>query len=306
MAWPAVRTRTGGSRREARSRLFAAALSGVAVILGASLLIVSRVSPDRVRGLRTAALDVTAPVWSATHGPVQAIFRMADGVADYWNAVDRARTAETALVTARRDASQAPLLAAENQRLKRLLRFVETDSRRIVVARVAGGSGASLVESAVIGAGSIAGVRAGQPVATDAGLLGRVTEVGARAARVLLVSDVESRVPVRVVRTNVTALLTGVGGGMAELRFVGGEPESAPRVGDLLVTSGEGGVFAPDVPVARVEGVAGETVRARPLAKPDTLGLAVIEAAWLPPPKTDPAATASVGVPIRMAAMVNP
>ena len=110
-------------------------------------------------------------------------------------------------------------------------------------------------------------MRVGQPVVTDAGLLGRVTEVAPRAARVLLVSDTESRVRVRIVQAGAPALLAGLGGGMAELRFVSAGPEGAPKIGDLLVTSGEGGLFAPDTPVARVVGLKGETARALPLAR---------------------------------------
>jgi len=308
MAWPTTtKTRSSGSRRDARDRLVGLALGVAAVGAGLGLLLVDRIAPGRIEGLRTATVDLTASLWAGARVPVVAVSGWMAGVGDYWDAIGRARALQAELTLTRRAAAQGALFEAENRRLKQLMRFVEADQRRIAVARVAGGSGASLVETAVIGAGTVAGVRTGQPVLTDTGLMGRVTEVGTRAARVLLVSDNESRVPVRIVRTGAPAVLAGIGGGMTELRFVGSGPDAGPRAGDLIVTSGEGGLFAPDVPVARVESVRGDSARARPLARPDTLGLAVVEAAWLPPPMV-PATPglALAPTPLRMAAMVNP
>jgi len=305
MEWPTARARTGSSRREARGRLFGVALAFAAVLAGLALLALDRFAPERFIWLRVAALDATAPVWRAAVGPVNAIERVGDQLRAYPDAVERARRLEAELKRAEAGAAHTEILAAENRRLKHLLGFVETGTRRIAVARIAGGSAGGLIETAVVGAGSGEGVRPGQPVLTDAGLLGRVIEVGRSASRVLLVSDNESRVPVRLTRTGVAALLAGTGGGMTELRFVAGAPESGPRVGDLVVTSGEGGLFAPDVPVARVVAVDGDVARAQPLARPETLGLAVVESAWLllPGQAVVDAATAR---PVSMATMANP
>ncbi len=308
MAWPTKRKRSTGSRREARGQLLGVVASVAAVAIGLLLLSLSRFAPERLSGLRTGALELSAPIWGAARGPARAIMASAADIGDYWDAVGHARRLETELAAAQRESARAALFEAENRRLKHLLRFAEADRRRVAVARVAGGSGASLVETAIVSAGAAAGVRPGQPVTTDAGLLGRVTEVAAHASRVLLVSDNESRVPVRVLRTGAPAVLAGVGGGMAELRFVGAGPDAAPRAGDLIVTSGEGGLFAPDIPVARVTSITGETAHARPLARADTLGFAVIEAAWMP--TTAPRDVAVTGVPpphpVRMAAMIDP
>lgn len=300
-----AKARTGSSRRDARGRLFGSALAFAAVLAGLVLLALGHFAPDRFEWLRNATLEATAPVWRMASGP-------ADAVADIWNevrayphAIERARQTDAALKRAEASTMRAEILAAENQRLKRLLGFTETASRRIAVARIAGGSSAGLIETAVVGAGSRQGVRAGQPVLTDAGLLGRVIEVGQDASRVLLVSDNESRIPVRLTRTGVAALLAGAGGGMAELRFVAGAPEAGPRIGDLIVTSGEGGLFAPDVPVARVISLVGDVARAQPFARPGTLGLAVVEAAWLAPSGPS-SAQAAKKPPVKMATMANP
>lgn len=305
MEWPAKTKRTGGSRREARARLLGSTMALLAVAAGLFLLALGRFAPERMTALRAGAVDANAPLWRAASGPAEAVSGVWETISGYPNAVSRARRLEGELASARASAARADVLAAENARLKHLLGFAEGGRTRVAVARIAGGSGGGLVETAVVSAGAANGVRPGQPVLTDAGLLGRVVEVGGRASRVLLVSDNDSRVPVRVVRTGVSALLAGVGGGMAELRFVVGDPSKGPKIGDLIVTSGEGGLFAPDVPVARVVAVVGDSARAMPIARPDTLGLAVIEAAWLPPPSAA-ATTPDAKHPVEMAAMVNP
>ena len=125
------------------------------------------------------------------------------------------------------------------------------------------------------------GVRVGQPVRSPEGLLGRVLEAGRWASRIMLVSDGASSVPVRSLRNNVPALAVGRGDGLVELRTleVGQNPF---RRGDLLVTSGIGGIFPPNVPVARVIRLEGQLAIARPLADPARVDLAIVQPAYQP------------------------
>jgi rod shape-determining protein MreC len=118
------------------------------------------------------------------------------------------------------------------------------------------------------------------PVIGAEGLVGRTTDVGAGAARVLLLTDSQSRVPVLVARTGQAALVAGDGSPLLLLAERVG-PEEPLRRGDRLVTSGEGGVFPPGVPVAVVYD-AGPPVRLRPLARLLGAGFVRIEAGWLP------------------------
>ena len=99
------------------------------------------------------------------------------------------------------------------------------------------------------------------------GLIGRVIETGRWASRVLLVTDGASNVPVRLVRDGTPAIATGHGDGTIDLKTleVGRNPF---RRGDVLVTSGVGGVYPPDIPVAVVVRVEGDRTVAKPLADP--------------------------------------
>ena len=115
------------------------------------------------------------------------------------------------------------------------------------------------------------------------GLVGRVVETGPNTARVQLLIDPESIVPVRRARDGLPAIVSGRGDGLLEVRSV--NPAAGDiRPGDLFVTSGAGGIFAPDVPVARVVGRTGDGGVARLLADPDTLDAVLVRHAFLPPP----------------------
>jgi rod shape-determining protein MreC len=140
------------------------------------------------------------------------------------------------------------------------------------------------------------------------GLVGRVLEAGRWAARVLLVTDGASNVPVRLVRDGTPAIAVGRGDGTIELRTleVGANPF---RVGDVLVTSGIGGIFPPNIPVARVVRLQGDTAFARPIEDPGRADFAIVQRVYQPaadgPLEAAPPvqrAPVTVGAPVTVAA----
>ena len=151
----------------------------------------------------------------------------------------------------------------------------------VALARITGSSFDSPRRLATLSAGSSSGIRPGQPVRAPEGLIGRVLETGRWASRVLLITDGASSVPVRLPRDGTPALAVGRGDGTIELRTleVGTNPF---RPGDVLVTSGVGGIFPPDVPVARVIRIEGDTAIARPVADPARIDFAIVQRAYQP------------------------
>jgi rod shape-determining protein MreC len=113
------------------------------------------------------------------------------------------------------------------------------------------------------------------------GLVGRVIETGRWASRVLLVGDSASNVPVRLVRDGTPAIATGRGDGTIDLKTleVGRNPF---RRGDVLVSSGVGGIYPPDIPVAVVVSVQGDRTVARPLADPSAVDYAIVLPVYQP------------------------
>jgi len=152
----------------------------------------------------------------------------------------------------------AKKLEGENQTLKSLLRFDPGPQARFVSARAIADVGGAFARAVLLNVGQNKGVRAGLPAMTGDGLVGRVAHVGQRTSRVLLLTDIKSRVPVVVGEPPERAILAGDNSDNPKLAFLDGEGPLKP--GDLIVTSGHGGVFPPGLPIGVVAGdVAGET-----------------------------------------------
>lgn len=144
----------------------------------------------------------------------------------------------------------AQKLENENRQLRGLLGTVNEPEARSVSARVVADSGGAFAQSILITAGNGNGVAKGQSVVTGEGLVGRVTQAGYRSARVLLVTDINSRIPVRVGEAGDRAILAGDNSPRPRLIYLGVNTAVAP--GDRIVTSGDAGVFPPGLPVGRV------------------------------------------------------
>lgn len=293
MAWPPRKRAPGTSRRERNVALLRGVASVVAVGVGLVLLLMSRADPARGGALREAAMDATAPIWGAVRVPIEAVGRFGDYVGDYFAAVDRNRKLEAELRRYRAREQQHMSLARENRQLKELLHVVEPKRGWQRVLPISAASSGSYVRSAIVSGGRSVGLAVGQPVRAADGLVGRVVEVGRNSARVLLLTDASSRVPVRIQRTGQAAMVLGVNGPQLEVSFLATD-DSRLKVGDRLVTSGDGGIFPPDIPVAIVIYAKGDKHLAQPLAHPEGLGYVIIEQPYLPATHLVPAAAPTV------------
>jgi rod shape-determining protein MreC len=117
----------------------------------------------------------------------------------------------------------------------------------MVAARIVTDSRGPFSDTRLANAGQDKGVKPGNPVMSENGLVGRVIGVTNGASRVLLLTDIASRTPVMIERTNARAILTGDGGPNPRLDYLRGRDPI--REGDRLLTSGDGGVLPRGLPV---------------------------------------------------------
>lgn len=295
MDWPPPTRRSKYARREQNLALVGAVVTGMVLATGLLLLVLDRVNPDYSARMRGVALDVVAPFWSTIRAPFDWLGDTGNTIGDYIATVPRNRELEAELRKARLALQRQDALIAENRALKSLLRVAEPREQVVRVVRFAGASTGAYARTAMVSAGRAEGVFAGQAVRADAGLVGRTVEAGEHAARILLLTDPNSRVPVVVVRTGQPALAVGAAGRLLEIRDRLGA-EVPLKAGDRIVTSGAGGLFAPRVPVAVVVDPAREPPLARPYADPATLSYVAIYRPYLPLPVV-PETTAKVPVP---------
>ena len=293
--WPPPR-RTSYARREQNLALIGAVVSGAVLATGLLLLVLHRANPAWSARLRGVTIDLVAPFWATIRVPFDAVAGEASAAADYFAPVGELRQARADLAAARRTLEDRDALIAENRALRRLVTVVEPRLDLVAVTRFAGASSGSYARTAMVAAGTRDGVFAGQAVRADVGLVGRTVEAGSHASRILLLTDPTSRVPVLIVRTGQPALAVGAAGRLLDIRDRGGA-EVPLRRGDRLVTSGAGGLFAPQIPVAVVVDAGTEPPRALPYADPASLAFVAIYRAYLPVPDL-PAASPADAVPV--------
>jgi rod shape-determining protein MreC len=253
------------------------------VATGLVMLLIARVNPDGGARMRGVVMDIVTPFWSVVRAPVAGVGRMVDGVSEYFGAVSRNRRLEEDLAAARAALQAA---AADRQALRQLkaLQTVREPARRLVAtARIVSATPGSVVRTALIAAGTRDGVAVGQPALNANGLIGRTIEVGRHSARLLLLSDPASRVPVIIMRTGEAALVSGDNTPTLLLSDRAGA-DVPLKPGDRLLTSGEGGIYPPGVPVGTVISARLPT-RVRPAASALGSGYVRVEAAWMPLPE---------------------
>jgi rod shape-determining protein MreC len=269
-------TRRPGFSRRAQYGLFLGYVVAVAgVLFSLMLLVIAIIDPRGFDAMKGAALDATKPVTAGGHSVVGFFGGLTGGIGNYWNAGAQNAALKQELAASRRKLIAARATELENQRLKALLNLSQSVEDEVAVTRVVGSSFDSVRRLATLSAGSSSGVQPGFPVRSSDGLIGRVIETGRWAARVLLISDAASSVPVRLVRDGTPAIASGRGDGTIDLKTleVGKNPF---RRGDVLVTSGVGGVYPPNIPVAIIARVEGEKSIARPLADPSAADYAIV------------------------------
>ncbi len=283
MDWTPPPRRSTAMRREQNLALVGAVVSGAVIATGLLLVLVARVNPDGAARMRGVMLDLVTPVWSVVRAPFDGAGRAADWVSDYLGAVDRNRRLEAELAAARaelqRNAADRQALAT----LKRLDKVADPARTLIGTARIVSATSGSVVRSAMIAAGRSDGVVPGLPVIGADGLIGRTIEAGRLSARVLLLTDPASRIPVIIVRTGQAALVIGTNRPALELTDKVGA-DLPLQAGDRVVTSGDGGIFPPGIPVGTIIGPA-EPIQVRTAAHPVGAAYVRIEAAYLPMPQ---------------------
>lgn len=273
--------RPGWSRR-AQYGLFFSLLAVIAgTIIGLVLLIVSLVAPKTFEGIRGAALDITGPVASALHEVNATASGLVSGAGDYWDAANQNGKLKRERTAMLQRMVEAKAIFQENRQLKAALQLREHERDTIAVGRIVGSSFNSPRRFAILSVGSSDGVKIGMPVRSPDGLVGRIIDAGELASRVLLVSDRANIVPARLLRSGIPVISQGRGDGTIDVRplEVGRNPF---KRGDIIITSGTGGLYPPLVPIARIVKLDDDGAVALPLADPSTISFAIVEPAFEP------------------------
>lgn len=279
---PSRDRRTGFSRRAQYGLFFTYVLAVAGAVVGAALLALSTLNPAAFAALRLSVAEVTAPVSAALGVGMRGAAAVPRAIGTWIDVHGENARLRAELARARPALVAGRVAALDNARFKRMLRYRELPTAPVASARIVSTSATSTRRYGLLYAGLWQGVEEGQPVHGPEGLIGRVLEVGANTARVLLVTDAESVVPVRRLRDGRAALAAGRGDGFVDIRTID-TADGQFRRGDVFVTSGTGGIFAPGVPVAIVLRAGTDSAPARPFARTAVMDFAQVNRAFMPP-----------------------
>ena len=231
------------------------------IVVAFGLMLLGKAETVLVERIRAGVVDFVAPIMSLLSRPAATVN---DAIEDI-NELSRLRQENARLRLQNERLVQwqavARKLSGENDQFRRLLRFVPEPSVHFTSARVVADSGGVFVRSIIVAAGAREGIAKGQAVVTGDGMAGRVVAVGDRSARVLLLTDLNSRVPVVLEDSRERAILAGDNSASPQIQFL--RQNAAVNTGDRVITSGHGGVLPPGLPIGIVSSLGEGGIRVR-------------------------------------------
>ncbi|HEY2891848.1 MAG TPA: rod shape-determining protein MreC [Dongiaceae bacterium] len=215
-----------------------------------ALMVLGKADTPLIERARVSVIDALSPIMEGLAKPIASVRQLYDNARDFWSLREQNASLKADQERLLEWQTVARQLQAENDALRAMLRLVPEPSATFVTARVVADNGGAFVRTVLVTAGLRDGVRKGSVAMTGEGVVGRVAEVGEHSARVLLLSDISSRIPVTIERTRDQAILAGDNSDNPRLLYL--PHGSALTPGDRIVTSTAGGAFPGGLPIGQV------------------------------------------------------
>jgi len=233
----------------------------VVVLCLIGLVLVWRIDNPRIERLRAAVVDRVVPNMEWVMAPVTGLARMVDDFQSYARLFEQNQELRRELQQMRAWREAALQLEQENARLLDLNRVQLDPELTFVTGIVMADAGSPFRRSVLINVGARDGILDGWATMDGLGVVGRISGVGERTSRVLMLTDANSRIPVTIQPSGQQALLMGDNSPSPLLEFV--ELPEDISAGDRIVTSGDGGLFPPGLLVGQVVRTTDRRIRAR-------------------------------------------
>ena len=225
-------------------------LVGLLVLVFLAVFVLWRIDSPRVERMRSNLVDTVVPSFEWALVPVTKFVGMVEGFQSYQRIYDQNQELRRELrqMTAWKEAA----LQLEQKNAKLLdLNQVRIDPKYTYVTGVVmADSGSPFRQSVILNVGARDGIMDGWATMDGVGLVGRISGVGDNTARVILLTDSNSRLPVTVQPSGQRAILSGDNSGRPPLEFI--ESPELVRPGDRVISSGDGGVFPPGLLIGQV------------------------------------------------------
>lgn len=228
---------------------------------------------DKIRGYLQS---LVSPLQYVANSPKQLLTWIAENTTSRKELIEKNQYYEINELKLTQQLVEFDIIKRENARLRSLLASPLRSNIKKMVAKIISVNNDPYSQQIVIDRGANDGVFEGQPVIDERGIVGQILHVGTTSSRVLLITDLSHSIPVRIQRNGIRLMATG-SGRLDQLNHNYVPHSTDIHIGDLLVSSGLGGKFPEDYPVARVVKVIQNESRpfasviSKPLAQLDRL-----------------------------------
>ena len=222
---------------------------GLALFALAAIFLVWRIDSERMERVRASAVDFLLPAVEIGNRPLLYISGLTQRVEAHFRLAERNSGLELEVERLKYWREEARRLEQQNARLRELLNAQVDVTELTVSAQVLADTNSQFRHSVLISVGTENGVADGWPVLDNEGLVGRIAGVGRKSARVVLLPDLSSRIPIKIEGTGARGVVVGDGTLAPYLNFVSA---GGANPGSRVMTSGDGGVFPSDLLVGEV------------------------------------------------------
>lgn len=250
-------------RSHAKVRLFFSKIR-VIIFLGiASVIFSLSLKNDHFFNIRATIFDGVSPLIKLMMWPIRNLEEAKKSIKSYLNVHHKNKKLEVKIKQLEEWALKAHALGLENQQLRQLLKLIPDPKIKYVTAPVLGIVEAPYTQTIVLGVGAKEGISLRQPVVIGQHIIGRIVEVSEKTSRVLLVQDVNSQVPVILEKSRVHGIVSGDDEAHLMIKFF--EMEAKIEIGELIFTSGVGGIYPKGYLIGQVAYQKGEIIGVKSL-----------------------------------------
>lgn len=245
----------GQDRREGFGRKAESRVSLLVMILVSILLLLSSLYSAEAsvfKKARETVIDAAAPALSLLAGPISYIQGIVGDIRDYFNVLEQNQALREENAELRQWMNEALALRETLSAYQQLQGYQTPPEVSPIDAFVVGESNDAFAHSMIVNAGAKDGVARGQAVVDDRGLVGRIVDAGSSASRILLLTDVQSRIPVYIEEAELEGILVGRTKTRPAISFVESSDPVTFTPGQRVLTSGAGGVLPRGIPVGTI------------------------------------------------------
>lgn len=244
-------------------------------VIALLLILVHKIDLGLISGISKGVFYITSPLIHAVTLPAEGLsygYKKTSEILNVYEENKRLQKENEELFLLK---DRLRALKTENTILKKLLHHLDTPETQSYTARVIAENGSAFANSLVLYLGENAeNIKEGYPVVNTSGMIGRIDMVSGKYARVTLITDINSKIPVVSQKSRDRGIL--IGSNTPRLNLIYTPLLAELHKDDILVTSGIGGGLPPDLPIARIEKVDMDNITAIPLFTPSELEIVKI------------------------------